>query len=222
MLVNDGPFQSGAFAQHVQLCEFVQVTVFLLSGKIILKANETAKALFTIETSVSDWCLADVLVQVFGLATETTPSTLIADRACSCQSPSSDPSNDAPGNSGSDDDGLGARGIWVWVGISGGLGLLLIAGLLVAAVLRRRCGPDRISCIPLDPWPFFPPSTSCPDLFLSLPPSLSSFGRLRRRSTRQVGDDDDDDDDAHDASMERAIALQPLNPSGEGDGPSEV
>ena len=68
----------------------------------------------------------------------------------------------------------------------------------------------------------FFPSHSCPDLFLSLPPSLSFFGRLRRRSTRQVGDDDDDDDDAHDASMERAIALQPLNPSGEGDGPSEV
>ena len=170
MLVNDGPFQSGAFAQHVQLCEFVQVTVFLLSGKIILKANETAKALFTIETSVSDWCLADVLVQVFGLATETTPSTLIADRACSCQSPSSDPSNDAPGNSGSDDDGLGARGIWVWVGISGGLGLLLIAGLLVAAVLRRRrFGPDRISCIPLNPWSFFPPQ---PLVLICFSPSL--------------------------------------------------
>ncbi len=219
MSTNDEPFEIDAFAQHVKLCGPVQVTVFSETGGVILIANETIKALFVIETSVSDWCVADVVVQVSEPPLSTIPSTLITDRACSCQSPSSDPSNDAPGNSGSDDDGLGARGIWVWVGISGGLGLLLIAGLLVAAVLRRRCGPDRISCIPLDPWPFFPPSTSCPDLFLSLPPSLSSFGRLRRRSTRQVGDDDDDDDDAHDASMERAIALQPLNPAGESHGP---
>ena len=160
MLINDDPFQSGAFAQHVRLCGFVQVIVFSKIKEKVLIANETAKALFAIKTSVSDWCLADILVQVSGLSSVAIPSTLITDRACSCQSPPSDPSNDAPGNSGSDDDGLGARGIWVWVGISGGLGLLLIAGLLVAAVLRRRrFGPDRISCIPLDPWPFFSPHT---------------------------------------------------------------
>ena len=156
MSINDDPFQSGAFVQHVQLYGFVQVTVASTNRKDVLVANEAAKALFTIETSVSNWCLSDFLVQVAGLASVATPSILNFDRTCSCKSPSSDPSNDAPGNS--DDDGSGARGIWVWVGISGGLGLLLIAALLVAAVLRRRrCGPDRISCILLDPWPFFFP-----------------------------------------------------------------
>ena len=52
------------------------------------------------------------------------------------------------------------------------------------------------------------PSHSCPGLFSS---SLRPFGRLRRWSARQAGNDD-----AHGASEERAIGLQPLNPSGRG------
>ena len=117
----------------------------------LISANATAKALCNIETVVSDWCFANVQIEAFGSSFLVPLSTLIADRACSCQIPSSGPPNDAPDNSGSDGDGSGTRGIWVWVAISGGLGLLLIAALLIAAVLRRRrFGPHRISCIPLD------------------------------------------------------------------------
>ena len=75
---------------------------------------------------------------------------------------------------------------------------------------------------------FVPPHTLVLICFSSSLPlffSLSlSFGRLRRRSTCQVGDDDDDDDDddARGTSMGRAIALQPLNPARESHGPPEV
>ena len=135
-----------------------QITIESLSGQPILLGDQAAEPLCNIETSTLQWCLTDVRVTVTGSVASIPPAMLIASRACSCFSPSPGPPNNVPDNSGSDDDdggsSSGARGVWVWVAIGGGLGLLFVALLAAAAVRRWGCGSDRISSISLDPWLF--------------------------------------------------------------------
>ena len=188
MLKTDDPFQSGAFAQHVQLCGLVQVTILFEKWGVVLTANEPAKALLTIEASVFDWCLADIFVELSDSPDATIHFRLIANKVCSCQSPRLAYSMTRPVT-------LALMMMIIRASTGSGYGLPS-AGMRVKWHLMDSLGSLAL------------PSHSCPGLFSS---SLRPFGRLRRWSARQAGNDD-----AHGASEERAIGLQPLNPSGRG------